>query len=265
MKTLHLSIITALGISGVIMIIFSFTNMYPLIDTPHHNWKTYTTIDTPGLNDTYNVYQTIHFSVLVHGYGEYPCIQPDITIYKDDNSHNPVYHENQGILLCKTVYTVQPENFTIYYPSKNNSYITSLNQTGNYTLNVSVGNTSIQKQFSVIEAKYVDWSEAGSKSVNELTVENFNDVYKSGEKIDFTLKFKGLYTCGIPSVTVKNTENKTIWESPIELTLCDPDTGYGEWKWKFGDLYNLILNQTGSYHMKISFSDKTIEREFEIK
>lgn len=103
------------------------------------------------------------------------------------------------------------------------------------------------------------------KPANELIVEEFKDTYKSGEKIDFIMKFKGRYTCGYPSSTVKNAENKTIWESPIELTLCDPDTGYGEYKWRFGELYHVILNQTGPYNVNISFSDKTLEKKFEIK
>lgn len=100
------------------------------------------------------------------------------------------------------------------------------------------------------------------KPVNELTIEEFKDTYKVGEKIDFAFKFKGLFVCGYPSFIVTNTENKTIWESPIVLTLCDSDTGYGESKWKFGDLYSLSINQTGSYKMNMSFSDKTVEKEF---
>ena len=272
MKTLHLVIMIGIVVAMIIGILFlveyhngiTHPQTFP-VGSLYDNSKFYTVIDTPGLTNTYNVYQTIHFSVIVHGYGLYPCIEPDVTIYNNDNPQNPVYHENRGILLCKAVYNPQPENFTIYYKEPDHPYITRLNQTGNYTLNVSVGDTSIQKQFTVIEAKYIDWGKAGSKSINELTIEDFKDTYKAGEKINFALKFKGLYTCGIPSSIVKNAENKTIWESPIELTLCDPDTGYGEWKWKFGDLYTLILNQTGSYHMKISFSDKTIEKELEIK
>lgn len=98
--------------------------------------------------------------------------------------------------------------------------------------------------------------------VNELTVEKFKDTYKVGEKIDFVLKFKGFLGCGYPSFIVKNAGNKTIWESPTVLMLCDPDTGYGENKWKFGELYNLMINQTGSYAMNISVSDKTIGKEF---
>ena len=106
----------------------------------------------------------------------------------------------------------------------------------------------------------------GVTPVNELTVEGFQDTYKVGEKINFTIKFKGPYSCDVPSSTVKDKENKTIWKSPFMLLLCDPDiTGYGESKWKFGNLYSLILNQTGSYHMEISYSDKMLEKGLEIK
>jgi len=100
------------------------------------------------------------------------------------------------------------------------------------------------------------------KPANELTIEEFKDAYKVGEKIDFAIKFKGFRSCSPPSFMIKNAANKTIWESPIVLTLCDPDIGYGESKWKFGELYSLPINQTGSYAMDISVSDKTLEKGF---
>lgn len=126
----------------------------------------------------------------------------------------------------------------------------------------SNGSPACVKPISVKKLVSLKWA---LEPINDLTIEDFEDTYKSGEKINFTINYKGLYTCGVPSFTVKDAKNKTIWESPIILTLCDPDTGYGEYKWKFGDLYTLILNQTGSYHMKISFSDKMLEKKFEIK
>lgn len=124
------------------------------------------------------------------------------------------------------------------------------------------GSPACVKLTSIQKLVLLHWA---LKPVNELTVEEFKDPYKAGEKIDFVMKFKGLYACGYPSAIVKNAENNTVWESPIELTLCDPDTGYGEYKWRFVELYNVILNKTGSYRVDISFSDKKLEKEFEIK
>jgi hypothetical protein len=124
------------------------------------------------------------------------------------------------------------------------------------------GSPACVKPTSIKKLVSLQWT---LNPANELTIGGFQDTYKAGEKIDFTINYRGLYTCGVPSSTVKDAGNKTVWESPIILTLCDPDTGYGKYKWKFGDLYTLILNQTGSYHMKILFSDKILEKEFEIK
>lgn len=124
------------------------------------------------------------------------------------------------------------------------------------------GSPACVKLTSIQKLVLLQWA---LKPINELTVEEFKDTYKIGEKIDFAIKFKGFRSCGPPSFLIKNAENKTMWESPIVLTLCDPDTGYGEYKWKFRGLYTLILNQTGSYSMNISFSNKTLEKEFEIK
>lgn len=109
MKTLHpviLGIMTSVVIGLVIFAVFS-TNLIQLMNAPQSNSGFYTVIDTPGLNNTYHVNQAIHFSVMIHGYGIYPCIQPDVTIYNDDTPGNPVFHDNQGILSCKSVYREQ--------------------------------------------------------------------------------------------------------------------------------------------------------------
>ena len=180
MKTLHpviLGIIASIVIGLGIFAIFS-TNLPRLMDTPQNNSGFYTVIDTPGLQNTYYANQEIHFSVMIHGYGIYPCIQPDVTIYNDNTPANPVFHDNQGILSCKSVYREQPENFTISYPSKTDSYVTHLNQTGNYTLNISIGNESIQNYFSIILSKTTPISDTGvtPMSVN-VTNTNFTINY----------------------------------------------------------------------------------------
>ncbi len=269
MKSLYFGIIIGAGIVMAISVgvfLFVYHNNTPMLqlqsDQIQNNSKFYTLIDTPGLTDTYNTYQKIHFSVIVHGYGLYPCVIPDVTIYNDKSPNEPVYRENQGILSCKAFYNPEPENFTIHYQEPDHPYITSINKTGNYTIRIAVGDTSIQKKFSVVEGKYIDWS--NSKPANELYVEDFRDTCKAGEKIIFTVVFKGMHSCGSPSFAIQDTANKIVWESPFMLVLCDPDTEYIEQKWKFGDLYNVTINQTGKYHILISFSDKTIEKKFAI-
>ncbi|HYL72547.1 MAG TPA: hypothetical protein VES63_00070 [Candidatus Acidoferrum sp.] len=190
MKTLHpviLGIITSIVIGLAIFAIFS-TNLIRLTDAPQNNSRFYTVIDTPGLQNTYYVNQAINFSVIIHGYGIYPCIQPDVSIYNNITPGNPVFHDNQGVLSCKAVYREQPENFTISYPSKNDSYVTRLNQTGNYTLNISIGNESVQSYFSIIPSKITSIFDTGvtPMSVN-VTNTNFTINYNitgSGKILD---------------------------------------------------------------------------------
>jgi len=124
------------------------------------------------------------------------------------------------------------------------------------------GSPACVKPTSIKKLVSLQWA---LKPVNELTVEEFKDTYKVGEKIDFAIKFKGFASCGFPpSFMVKNTLNETVWTSPTKVQFCDTDTGYGEPKWKFGELETLIINQTGSYTMNISISDKTLEKGFAV-
>ncbi len=190
MKTLHpviLGIITSIIIGLAIFAIFS-TNLPRFMDTPQNNSGFYTVIDTPGLKNMYYVNQEISFSVVIRGYGIYPCIQPNVAIYNNDTPDNPVFRDNQGILSCKSVYGEQPENFTISYPSKTDSYVTHLNQTGNYTLNISIGAESIQNYFSIIPSKTTSVFDTGvtPMSVN-VTNTNFTinyDIAGNGKILD---------------------------------------------------------------------------------
>ena len=122
------------------------------------------------------------------------------------------------------------------------------------------GSPACVKPTSIKKLVSLQWA---LKPVNELIIEEFKDTYKIGEKIDFAIKFKGFASCGFPpSFMVKNAVNKTVWTSPTRVQFCDPDIGYGEQKWKFGELETLTINQTGSYTMNILISDKTLEKGF---
>lgn len=153
MKILYLGIISGTAITGLVLFTLFSANTYPLTITPQNISQFYTVIDTPGLNDTYQVGQEIHFWVIIRGYGHYLCVEPDVSIYNENNNLNPIFHESGGILFCPAART-QAENYTFYYPSKISPYITSINQTGNYVLNVSYANMSIQKRFSVFDPQY---------------------------------------------------------------------------------------------------------------
>lgn len=153
MKTqLTVGIISGAALAGLILLLIFQQNMYPLITTPQNIRNFYRVIDTPELNDTYQVGQEIHFWIIIHGYGYYLCTDPDVSIYNENNKLNPVFHDSGGIVSCPP--DIPPENYTFYYPSKISPYITSINQTGNYALNVSYGNMSIQKHFSVFNPQY---------------------------------------------------------------------------------------------------------------
>ncbi|MDE1863693.1 MAG: hypothetical protein KGI33_12395, partial [Thaumarchaeota archaeon] len=64
-------------------------------------WATSTTdlkpwvkIDIPSLNDTYVVNQPISFSVTVKGFGNYPCVSPQIKIHDNKNPNVPIFQDN---------------------------------------------------------------------------------------------------------------------------------------------------------------------------
>jgi len=145
MKTLHLVIILIV-VAGVSVGVLIMYNPMFIKNTPLITNKGYMEIDPQGLEKTYKTGQIINFSVLIQGLGTYPCLPPDIVIYNNDDKEKPVFAYVAQDVSCPD----SSAHYSLYFPSQNNTFSTMMNQTGNYTLDVSLGNDSYQKQFSVI-------------------------------------------------------------------------------------------------------------------
>lgn len=168
MKTLHLAIIfiVVAGISLGVLIMYN-----PIMkNTPLTTNKGYMEIDPQGLEKTYRTGQIINFSVLIQGLGTYPCLPPDIVIYNNDDKEKPVFAYVAQDVSCPD----SSEHYSLYFPAQNNTFSTMVNQTGNYTLDVSLGNDSYQKQFSVIP------SEENSSDVKIAVTKATFDIAPSG-------------------------------------------------------------------------------------
>ncbi|MDE1764773.1 MAG: hypothetical protein KGI27_00720 [Thaumarchaeota archaeon] len=110
--------------------------------------KPWVKIDIPSLNDTYVVNQPISFSVTVKGFGNYPCVSPQIKIHDDKNPNVPVFQDNGSTMSCPSLRT--DDNYSFDFPGNNSQYVIILNKTGDYTMTISYGDNSVQKYFSIV-------------------------------------------------------------------------------------------------------------------
>jgi len=147
LKTLVLSAVTALGIGSAIFVIFSHMNLYPLVDTPHHDSSSYTTFETPGLQHTYLAGQTVDFKVIIRGHGVYSCTTPTIRIYNDITPGESIFDVNQTTMSCPV--PMQQQDYEFYFPSKNDSFTATVSKPGNYTLEILYGGRTVQDTFHV--------------------------------------------------------------------------------------------------------------------
>lgn len=179
MQTIHLGIIGGSSIAGVIFLILSFTSMYPLTDVPHHTFKFWMSVDTPGLQDVYNVGQKVNFSVSIKGFGIYPCVFPGVKIYRYDNYNASVFEMNEpsGSMSCP-IHT-DPDFYQFYFPNKTGSFVTTLNRTGKYALDISYGSNSFEKYFSVI-------GNTNMTSTNDILVPT---LFANATNTNFTINY----------------------------------------------------------------------------
>jgi hypothetical protein len=111
---------------------------------------------------------------------------------------------------------------------------------------------------------------------HEWTFDGLNDTYKSGQKIYFGIEHKGyaeVQQCSFPVVVAKY-ENHIVWQSNLFILSCPPITkkefSYSEYEWQLGnsDLGTMILNQTGTYSIAVSWfksSDILIQKNIIIE
>lgn len=132
-------LVTAIGVFIVINNVFS-TN------SPSSSGSNgYVEIVPQGLEKKYKVGQTINFQVLIQGMGKYPCVPPNIVIYNNDDKEKPVFSYVTQAISCPS----SAEHYGFYFPNQDRFFSTVINQTGDYTLDISIGNDSYEKQFSV--------------------------------------------------------------------------------------------------------------------
>ncbi|MDE1814861.1 MAG: hypothetical protein KGI05_09410, partial [Thaumarchaeota archaeon] len=145
MKTLHLLIIITVTIVSLVAF-GTYVIVHPFFGgiAPSPTFKGYIQIDTPGLEKTYKIGQPINFSVLIQGFGLYPCQSPQIAIYNNTQTKSVFYYTTQSVSCPDS-----SEHYLFYFPSQNDTFSTMINKTGNYTVKVSIGQDSYQKQFSV--------------------------------------------------------------------------------------------------------------------
>lgn len=111
----------------------------------------------------------------------------------------------------------------------------------------------------------------------KLTTYGLKDVYHVGQEIDFKFRVNGFgNTCEQPTVTVRNSDQKIVWQSSQYATGCAVGLGMGNMEDEaylgrephLGYDYNrygpLIINQTGTYFMNISWLDGNITKQLTV-
>jgi len=111
----------------------------------------------------------------------------------------------------------------------------------------------------------------------KLTTYGLKDIYCAGQEIDFKFRINGFGNrCEQPTVIVRNSDQKIVWQSSQYATGCANGLDIGNVKDEaylgreshLGYDYNqygpLVINQTGTYFMNISWLDGNITKEFSI-
>lgn len=133
------------------------------------------------------------------------------------------------------------------------------------------------KPSSLQKLIFLNW---GYDPSEKLTVYGLKNIYKVGQEIDFKFRINGFGSyCGEqPSITVKSSDQKIVWQSPQYTISCPTSTagqsGHMEDEAYLGSEahlgydYNgygiLIIKQTGTYSMNISWLDGNVTKAFTV-
>ncbi len=105
---------------------------------------------------------------------------------------------------------------------------------------------------------------------SDLLVNSLNETYQAGKIVDFQIEAKGFdYFDGgaVPDVKIKKPDGTVVWTNPPQyIILCCPVelVDYDK-KFNYTNLERpLIINQTGSYKLVVSYNGKTAEKEFSV-
>lgn len=140
-------VIVVIVVATAIGVLIMTTGIFGGIAPSSSNYG-YIEIVPQGLAKTYEIGQAINFSVLIQGFGKYPCVPPDFVIYNNNDKEKPIFSYRTQSVTCPD----PSEHYNLYFPAQNSTFSTMINQTGNYTLDVSLGIDSYQKQFSVMSS-----------------------------------------------------------------------------------------------------------------
>lgn len=243
MKTLHLSIITGLGISAMIVlavILMSFNSQQIRIE---------------GVNDTYKVGDIINATVF-YGKQQPPCISPSIVLKNATNQSQTIW-EIPGYSYNDTACR---DNFwTEFYAGIKMASV--INSTQSYVIYTSLGNQHAAKEFTV-------YTDPNRKYYTEIQVAGPNQTLV-GVPIEFkiTIRGHGIFDAGqSPDVSVINGNGTVVWHSTNGLVLCCPaEMSYYNFTLDTSTRWSpIILNESGSYSVKISYNDKTVEKKFTV-
>ncbi|SRR5260370_9680567 len=203
MKTLHISIITIVGI-----VVIATTLIGIFIDKLGENQQQpYTGIVINGVKDNYTLNEPISFSIAIEGYGT-GCGDTKVTITKENDSQ---YKSPQWSSIVQCAAFAKSNYFKFDRLSEN----TSINQTGNYTLMASFNDsftyrhTTAGKNFSVILPKNTTIFDTGmfplsSNVINTNFTVNYN--INQGKVSEIKLNKQS----GALEISLQNTGNGTI-------------------------------------------------------
>lgn len=108
------------------------------------------------------------------------------------------------------------------------------------------------------------------KAFADVSITGLKEVYRTGEKIDFTIRAKGYGTnCGNPSVTMVDTQNPSnminLFDIIMDYYNCDPEPHSFDKTWRLADIGILhdITPASGHYKVAVSYG-QTMEKEFDV-
>lgn len=277
MKTLHLSIITIVGITSLVLLgsyIFTnpTTNKYsgPYYTGEENRPYSYV-IHEPyqGVDKNFGTVtiqnQTFHVSTVNSGFQNWT--KPFwIDMYNVNftflNGYKPVDFSNGKIYWARLTF---PDGTTGVF---NANISKALGQPQYNFTTVLSNHTNPQAGFTVHDGKIqllVNWPKIHSN----LSILGINDTYRPGNPIDFQINANGFdYFDGgeTPDINITRADGAIAWKEPQYLVMCCPSELVD-----YNRTFNLaslggpvILNETGSYVVKARFNHQTIEKKFSV-
>jgi len=109
-------------------------------------------------------------------------------------------------------------------------------------------------------------------ALTRLTITGLKETYGVGEKIGVIIDFQGLlHYCNYPQVLVLDSNQNTVWKSQDINSMCVTDLSnplpYVSQNFDLNSGYGgpIMINKTGSYIMKVSLENNSVEKGFTVK